>query len=346
MTSIFNLKSKVRDDAIASKPTPWVEKYRPKSIKDVSSQEEAVCVLRTMIESANLPHLLFYGPPGTGKTSTILALARELYGPELLKTRVLELNASDERGINVVREKVKNFARTTLSGSSKDYPCPPYKIVILDEADSMTTDAQAALRRTMETYSKITRFCLICNFVSKIIEPLASRCAKFRFRPIEKTAMLDRLDQICSAEGALCDRETIGRLVEISGGDLRRAIMYLQTATKMCAKQKISTEILLEIAGMVPPETVADVLQVASSNSFEKIRLAVDDVVRNGYSAAQLISALQVEILNNCELSSLQKAKIAIEMGYFDKILLDGGNEHLIILALVAKIAQIVSSKA
>lgn len=181
---------------------PWVEKYRPRNIDEVSSQEEVVSVLKSTIESKNLPHLLFYGAAGTGKTSTILALCRQVFGHDF-KSRVLELNASDERGINVIRKKVKDFARTTLHSSDhntvKD-SMPPYKIVILDEADSMTTDAQNALRRTMETYSKQTRFCLICNYVSRIIEPLASRCAKFRFKPLDSVSATNRLKYIAAKE--------------------------------------------------------------------------------------------------------------------------------------------------
>ena len=157
----------------------WVEKYRPTSIDDLASQEEVTKTLRGAIAQGQLPHLLMYGPPGTGKTSTILAVARTLYHPSVLKDRVLEMNASDERGIKIVRDKIKNFASHSVSSQKFDgYPSPPFKIIILDECDSMTKDAQGALRRTMEVYSSTTRFCLICNYVSRIIEPLVSRCAR------------------------------------------------------------------------------------------------------------------------------------------------------------------------
>src|ERR1700753_3433757 len=179
--------------------------------------------------------MLFYGPPGTGKTSTVLALAKELYGPELYKTRVLELNASDERGISIVREKVKDFARMQLSNApistayKEKYPCPPYKIIVLDEADSMTQDAQSALRRTMETYSKITRFCLVCNYVTRIIDPLASRCSKFRFKSLDEANAGKRLEDIAKLENVQLEDGVVQTLLRCSEGDLRKAITFLQS---------------------------------------------------------------------------------------------------------------------
>ncbi|EJT48309.1 DNA replication factor (activator 1 subunit) [Trichosporon asahii var. asahii CBS 2479] len=224
---------------IDPKLQPWVEKYRPKTIDDVSSQDNTVAVLRKALMSTNLPHMLFYGPPGTGKTSTILALARQLFGPDLFKSRVLELNASDERGISVVREKIKTFARETprhnpgVASDGKEYPCPPYKLIILDEADSMTQDAQSALRRIMETYSRITRFCLVCNYVTRIIEPVASRCSKFRFRPLEQSSSQARMEMIAENEGVQADPGVLELILQLAGGDLRKAITYLQTAQRL-----------------------------------------------------------------------------------------------------------------
>ena len=225
-----------------------VSNSRPKALSDVAAQSHTTQVLSRTLQTTNLPHLLFYGPPGTGKTSTILALCHQLFGPILFKSRVLELNASDERGIGIVRQKVKDFARQQLSqipagrdveidgkavSYKERYPCPPYKVVILDEADSMTQDAQSALRRTMETFSRLTRFCLVCNYVSRIIDPLASRCSKFRFKSLDSVNASNRLQQIAAKEGVLVEQGSVDTLIRCSEGDLRRAITYLQSAARL-----------------------------------------------------------------------------------------------------------------
>lgn len=272
-----------------------------------------------------LPHMLFYGPPGTGKTSTILALAKELYGPDLMKTRVLELNASDERGISIVREKVKNFARITVSNAttsqSSAYPCPPYKIIILDEADSMTQDAQSALRRTMETYSKITRFCLICNYVTRIIDPLASRCSKFRFKPLDETNSRERLELIAKSEGVDYEDGVIDTLIRVSDGDLRKAITYLQSAARLhnpikhaavdndgdeemgndgivvTAGEPVTVRSIEEIAGVIPDATVEELLKACEPkgiSTYPQISKLVQDIIADGWSASQIV--LQVRL--------------------------------------------------
>jgi replication factor C subunit 2/4 len=267
--------------------------------------------------------MLFYGPPGTGKTSTILALAKELYGPELIKTRVLELNASDERGISIVREKVKNFARMQLSNPSpsyaKQYPCPPYKIIILDEADSMTQDAQSALRRTMETYSKITRFCLICNYVTRIIDPLASRCSKFRFKSLDQGNAKRRLEEIAEVEGVRCEAGAVDALIKCSEGDLRKAITFLQSAARLVGavgrKGKgeddndeddddamdvdesgkiVTVKSIEEIAGVIPDATIESLVKAMQPRSaglvYEAVAKVVQDMVADGWSATQVVS--------------------------------------------------------
>ncbi|TPX58209.1 hypothetical protein SpCBS45565_g08052 [Spizellomyces sp. 'palustris'] len=314
---------------------PWIEKYRPKDMNDISSQEEVVAVLKKTLESQNLPHLLFYGPPGTGKTSTILALARELYGPELIKDRVLELNASDERGIDVIRSKVKNFARTTVSGSANGYPSPPYKIIILDEADSMTQDAQSALRRTMETYSNITRFCLICNYISRIIQPLASRCAKFRFKPLDTTSTKQRIEDICRNESVNCPPETLDHLVRVSEGDMRRSIMLLQSAYRLYQSDPITKDAMSEIAGVVPEPLIDKLMTVWQSKNIAHIEGTVNQVIKAGYSGAQLMSQLHDRVISDAHLSSIQKSKMAQTLGQVDRALGDGASEHLQLLRLL-----------
>ncbi|XP_074988194.1 replication factor C subunit 4 isoform X2 [Caretta caretta] len=294
------------------KPIPWVEKYRPKCVDEVAFQEEVVAVLKKSLEGADLPNLLFYGPPGTGKTSTILALARELYGPELFRQRVLELNASDERGIQVIREKVKIFAQLTVSGSRSDGKvCPPFKIVILDEADSMTSAAQAALRRTMEKESKTTRFCLICNYISRIIEPLTSRCSKFRFKPLTDKIQQQRLLAVSEKENVQVSNEAVSCLVKVSEGDLRKAITFLQSATRLTGGKEISEKVVTEIAGVVPKETIDGLLSACQSGSFEKLETVAKNLINEGYAVAQLINQLHDDIVEREDLPDQQKSVIA-----------------------------------
>ena len=213
---------------------------------------------------------MFYGPPGTGKTSTILALSKELFGHEFFKQRVTELNASDERGIAVVREKIKKFAQRKIARHPDGRTdIPPIQICILDEADSMTGDAQAALRRIIEQFSSTTRFCIICNYISKIIDPLASRCVKFRFSPISKEAQMERLKLICEREGVeVAGDDVFNALIDISQGDLRRSINMLQTASAFKAKSLTAKDIE-SISGVIPDDVIRKMDKVLVSSTHD-----------------------------------------------------------------------------
>lgn len=320
---------------------PWVEKYRPKKVDDVVQQDEVVSTLRKSIETGNLPHLLFYGTPGTGKTSTILAIANQLYGPNT-KGRVLELNASDERGIDVIRTKVKTFSSLVVPKSSGEYPCPPYKIVILDEADNMTEDAQNALRRTIENYSSVTRFCLICNYVSRIIEPLASRCAKFRFRPLSVDGLQSRLVHVRDLEGVKCEQDVIDALIEVSNGDMRRAITYLQSIHRLYGNE-ITVDSVYMVSGNVPKKEIQDVLDVCKFNSFPQVQAFVNKLSLDGYSASQFFEQLHSQVIMQDGLSNKQKSVIVEAIANSDRCLIDGADEFLQVFSVMSVIMRELS---
>ncbi|XWW92960.1 hypothetical protein V2A60_000888 [Cordyceps javanica] len=345
-------------------------RVQPWSLDDVAAQEHTVTVLQRTLQAANLPHMLFYGPPGTGKTSTILALAKQLYGPEMMKSRVLELNASDERGISIVREKVKNFARMQLTnppaGYRDKYPCPPFKIIILDEADSMTQDAQSALRRTMEIYSKITRFCLICNYVTRIIDPLASRCSKFRFKSLDQGSAKKRLEEIATAESVPLEDGAIDALIRCSEGDLRKAVTFLQSAARLVGagvqpkdgdgddamevdKKAVTVKIIEDIAGVIPNKTIAELVAAlrprGSNGSYSGVSKVVEDMVADGWSAGQMVSQLYQVLIFDETIPDVQKNKIVMVFSEVDKRLLDGADEHLSILDLSMRISSIMAEK-
>jgi len=306
----------------------WVEKYRPRQVKDVAHQEEVVRTLTNTLETGNLPHLLFYGPPGTGKTTTGLAICHQLFGPELYKSRVLELNASDDRGINVVRTKIKDFAAVAVGSGVSGYPCPPFKVIILDEADSMTEDAQNALRRTMETYSKVTRFCFICNYVSRIIEPLASRCAKFRFKPLLEDVMTNRIQYICQEEGLTLPAEALSTLSRVSDGDLRRAITYLQSAARLYGSS-ISSENIISVSGIVPDSVLEGLLKACQSGQFDLAHKEVTDIIAEGHPVSQIFSQLFDFVVQSQDMTDTQKARITERLAEADKCLIDGADEYL-----------------
>lgn len=348
-------KTKADGSSRPSAPVPWVEKYRPKTIDDVAYQVEVVSVLKRSLEGSDLPNLLFYGPPGTGKTSTILAAARDLFG-DIYKQRILELNASDERGISVVRDKVKRFSQLTASGKRPDgRPCPPYKIVILDEADSMTRDAQSALRRTMEKEGRTTKFCLICNYVSRIIEPLTSRCAKFRFKPLASDILVGRLRMIAEKENVQVSDEAFQSVIDTSEGDLRRAITTLQSAAKLRAESgsdkmleesNISKNDICDIAGVVPDKWIDKLLDVCRNNSFENLESYVNDITCEGFSGAQLIHQLHDRIVVSDDFSDLQKSAMCEKLAICSSRLLEGANEYLQLVDLCSTIMKEIACAA
>lgn len=320
---------------------PWVEKYRPRTVEDVVEQAEVVEVLKQCMKGGDFPNLLFYGPPGTGKTSTILAAARQLFG-SLYRDRILELNASDERGIQVVRDKIKTFAQLTAGGMRDDgRSCPPFKIIILDEADSMTNAAQSALRRTMEKESHSTRFCLICNYVSRIIEPLTSRCTKFRFKPLGEEKIIERLEYICKEEDLKAEKPVLVKIVEASGGDLRRAITCLQSITRLKGKGiEITVSDVLEIIGIVPENWLDEIMEVCRTKDYSKAEAFVDQFMLEAYATSQVIEQLSEKIIYSNDLTDKQKALIADRLGECNYRLLDGGSEYIQLINLCCGIIK------
>ncbi|KAJ4909161.1 Replication factor C subunit 5 [Raphanus sativus] len=267
-----------------SKATPWVEKYRPQSLDDVAAHRDIVDTIDRLTSENKLPHLLLYGPPGTGKTSTILAVARKLYGPKY-RNMILELNASDDRGIDVVRQQIQDFASTQSFSLGKS----SVKLVLLDEADAMTKDAQFALRRVIEKYTKSTRFALIGNHVNKIIPALQSRCTRFRFAPLDPVHVSQRLKHVIEAEGLDVSESGLAALVRLSNGDMRKAMNILQS-THM-ASVKITEEEVYLCTGNPLPKDIEQIshwlLNESFAESYQKISemkmrkgLAIVDIVR------------------------------------------------------------------
>jgi replication factor C small subunit len=314
----------------------WVEKYRPKRLKDIVGQDEVIEALTGFVEKRSMPHLLFAGPAGTGKTTTALALANEIYGSEeLVSANYMELNASDERGIDTIRVKIKDFAKTKALGEV------PFKIIHLDEADNLTSDAQQALRRIMEMYSSNVRFILACNYSSKIIDPIQSRCAVFRFNPLADDAVIKRLNYIAEQEKIQIGNDGFKAIAYVAEGDLRKAINILQTAFAV-AKGKISPEIVYKISGLAMPEEVNDIIRLALEGQFLEARTSVRNLMINyGISAEDLVRQLHRQILQYDGVDDIKKAEIVSYIGEIDFRLAEGGNGDIQISALLSKIASI-----
>jgi len=325
---------------------PWVEKYRPQKIDDIMYQHEVKEMLKDTLKSNNLPHLLFYGPPGTGKTSTILAIAKELFGPNIYRERVVELNASDERGINIVRNKIGRLAKTAIGSPDPDYPSPPYRIIILDEADAMTTEAQSALRKTMEDYSSITRFCFICNYINQIIEPIASRCVKFRFKQLDEESMYIKLKNISENENINIDDICIRKLIEISEGDMRKSITFLQNlAYVLVLKDSITCEDIYEMSNYIPDRYIEAIDKYCIQSKNEDIYNAVSlakKIRRNGYPVNNLIKRLQNHIVDHDDVLEKHKALICLKLSNIERKLNMGSDEYIQILNILMYIKGVV----
>ncbi|MCY0883424.1 MAG: replication factor C small subunit [Acidianus infernus] len=309
----------------------WAEKYRPRSLDDIVNQKDIVERLKRFVKEKNMPHLLFAGPPGTGKTTAALALVHDLYG-DSYKQFFLELNASDERGIDVIRNKVKEFARTMVSSSV------PFKVILLDEADNMTADAQQALRRTMELYTESTRFILACNYLSKIIDPIQSRTALFRFYPLKKEYVVSRLEYIAKEEKVEYDEKALETIYDVTMGDMRKAINTLQAAS---AYGKVTVETVFKVLGLAQPKEVRDMLKLALSGKFMEAREKLRSLlVTYGLSGEDIVKQLHRELTSN-ELQIPEELRVLL-MDYIGEVefrIIEGADDEIQLSALLAKIA-------
>ncbi len=309
----------------------WTEKYRPKELKDVVGQKGIVERLQAYAETGSLPHLLFSGPAGIGKTSCALALSRQIYG-EGWRQNFLELNASDERGIDVVRGKIKEFARTSpLDGD--------FKIIFLDEADSLTSDAQAALRRTMERYSRICRFVMSCNYASKIIDPIQSRCALFRFRPLNSEEVKEYIAEITEKEGVEITEDALDALVHVAHGDMRRAINSLQVAASL--GKEITVEVVYQTTGTAHPEQVVELLETALGGDFMKARNKLDEMmIEYGLSGEDIIKQIHRSFFE-LNIPDIEKVKLIDKTGEIEFRIVEGSNERIQLESLLAHLVLI-----
>ena len=324
----------------SNKFNSWVEKYRPKNLSEITAQDDVIEPLKKTLITKNLPHLMFFGPSGCGKTSTILALSKELFGEDNYNDRVIELNASDERGINIVRDKIKTYAKKAIN--YKD-GIPPWKIIILDEADNMTPDSQCALRRIMEEYSKLTRFCIICNYHNKIIDPIESRCMLFRFKPIQENEIIDKLKNICKNENFECSDIFLTQIVKHCRGDLRKAINFLQKFYNSFGNI-VNNETLNEFSGVIPKETFDILINAIINKDSSIIDKTINDVVNDGFSLVNQIFHFHNYIKSNTEFASKTKALLSIKLTEIDYNLIKGGDELIEFMRLAYDFSKIINS--
>jgi len=326
---------------------PWVEKYRPQSLSDLVAHEDIISILNNLIENDNLPHLLLYGPPGTGKTSTIVAAAKQMYGSnKAYSSMALELNASDSRGIGVVRNEIKEFAGT------RQLFHQGIKLIILDEADAMTSDAQFALRRIIEKYTKNARFCLICNYVSKIIPALQSRCTRFRFAPLSREQIRTKLVEVAEKESVEITENGISAILSLSGGDMRRVLNLLQaaamsnTSSNKDSSQTMDTDEMKSNAidetaiyltsGAPLPKDMTTILSLLFNNNFHQAFTEINRLcATKGYALADVLTDLTIMVTAMDTLPPATLAELMDSMSNIEHRLAFGTDEKIQIASLV-----------
>ncbi len=305
----------------------WTERYRPSKFEDVVGQQEIIKRVHSLVNSVNIPHLLFAGPAGTGKSTLALIIVKSLFGDKW-KENYLELNASDERGIDVVRQKVKDFARTKSLGPV------PFKVIFLDEADALTREAQQALRRTMENYTNTCRFIMSCNYSSKIIDPIQSRCVVFRFKLLEKKDIASIIKRIAEKEKLTIKDDAYETLYEASEGDCRKAINLLQATASIALD--INSEMINIIGSKSKPKDIRVVLDYALSGDFAKAReKLLDTMLTESISGTEIIKAIQKEVWN-MEIEPEVKVKLTEKTGEIEFRIVEGSDEFVQLESLLA----------
>jgi len=309
----------------------WVEKYRPRKLVEVIGQLAIVERLSAYVRTRSMPHMLFAGPAGCGKTTCAIALARELYGDQW-RDCLIELNASDERGIEVVRGKIKDFARAaSISGTD-------FKIIFLDEADSLTSEAQAALRRTMERYTQTCRFILSCNYSSKIIEPIQSRCALFRFRPLGEGDVKSYLRRIAKSESVDVTDDGLDAIVELAAGDLRKATNILQVAASL--GRKVDQNSVFESTESIRPLEIQELLKTALTGNFTAARSRLDEIIiRHGLSGEDIVQGIHRAVFD-LPVSEESKIRLIDRVGEAEFRMVSGSSDRIQLEALLAHFAH------
>ena len=305
----------------------WIEKYRPNNLDDIVGQDAIVKRLKSYVRVKNMPHLMFSGAAGTGKTSAATAIAQELYKSEWHEN-FIELNASDERGIDVVRNKIKNFARTAPLHAQ-------FKIIFLDEADALTPDAQSALRRTMESYSMSCRFILSSNYSSKIIEPIQSRCAIYRFKPVQDADIQSRIQYIADKEGITLNEGALAAISAIANGDLRKAINVLQSSAVI--NENIDENLVYQITSTAKPEDINLLIHTAMDGNFMDALIILDSfLLEQGLSAVDIINQIHRAVFD-LDIPDRVKVKLIDKIGEIDFRLTEGATERIQLEALIAE---------